>query len=155
MKQEHNNDQGNDDRFLNQTMFQSVDRFADQSSAVIAGDDLDSWRQRSFDLSQLLLDAINHVERVQPIPHDNDAAYGLAFAVPLRYAFADVRAEGNRTQILDEYGRSVLCHYGHVPQIIQRFQVAEAANHVACAAQFEHSSTDFIRARLHPINHGG
>ena len=40
MKEKHNDDQGNDDRFFNQAMFQSVDRFADQSSAVIAGDDL-------------------------------------------------------------------------------------------------------------------
>ena len=154
MKQKHNDDQGNDDRFLDQAMFQSVDRFADQSAAVIAGDDLDSRRQRSFDLSQLLLDAIDHVEGIQPIAHDYNAAHGLAFAVPLRYAFADVRAEGNRAQILDEYGRPVLRHHGHVRQIVQRFQIAQAANHVSRAAQFEHAPTDFIRARLHPLDHG-
>src|SRR6266478_5399575 len=107
MKQEHNNDQRNDNGFFNQIMFQRVDRFADQSPAVVAGNDLDSRRQRSFDLSQLLLDTVNHVERVQPITHDDNAAYGLAFAVPLSNTFADVRTEGNRAQILDENGRPV------------------------------------------------
>src|SRR6266849_3505045 len=135
-------------------MFQSVDRFADQPSAVIAGDDLDSRRQRSFDLSQLLLDAIDHVEGIQPIPHNDNAAYGLAFAIPLRDTFPHVRAEGNRAQILDEYGRPVLRHHGHVPQIVQRFEVPQSSNHVSRTAQFQYAATDFIRTRLHAVDNG-
>ena len=49
-----------------QVAFQCADRFADQSGAVIAGHDLDSRRQRPFDLSQLFLDAINYVESLSP-----------------------------------------------------------------------------------------
>src|SRR6266849_9338366 len=134
-------------------MFQSVDRFADQFPAVIAGDDLDSRRQRSFDLSQLLLDTIDHVESIQPIPHDDNAAYGLAFTIPLRYTFAHVRAEGNGTQILDEYGSPVLRHHRHVPQIVQRFEVPQSSNHVSRTAQLQYSTTDFVRTRLHAVDH--
>ena len=61
--------------------------------AVIAGHDLDSRRQRCLDLAQLLLDAVDHVQSIHAIAHDDDAADGLAFAIPLRDAFADVRAE--------------------------------------------------------------
>src|SRR5580700_9406004 len=135
-------------------MFQGVDRFADQSPAVIAGDDLDSGRQRSFDFSQLLLDAINHLEGVQPIPHNDDAAYGLAFAIPIRYTFPHVRAEGNRAEILDEYGRPVLRHHRHVRQVIERLQIAQPANHVSRTAQFQYAATDFIRTRLHAVDNG-
>src|SRR5437660_7177339 len=106
-------------------MFQSVDRFANQSPAVIAGDDLDSRRQRSFDLRQLFLDAIDHVECIETVAHDHNTAHSLAFTVPLGNTFADIWAEGNRAEIFDEYGRAALCHHGHVPEIIQRFQVTE------------------------------
>src|SRR5580700_322551 len=154
VEQKHNDDQGDNDRFLNQAMFQSVYRFADQSPAVIAGHNLDSWRQRSFDLSQLLLDTIDHVECIQPIPHDHNAAHGLAFAIPLRYTFPHVRAEGNRTQIFDEYGRPVLRHHRHVRQVIERLQIAQPANHVSRTAQFQYAATDFIRTRLHAVDNG-
>src|SRR5258708_40131343 len=133
-------------------MFQSVDGFADQSPAVIARDDLDSRRQRAFDLSELLLDTIDHVESIEAIPHDDNAAHGLALTVPLRDTFPDVWAEGNRTQILDEYGCSVLRHHRHVCQIIERFQIAQPANHVSRTAQFEYAATDFIRARLDAVD---
>src|SRR6266478_2641612 len=155
VEQENNNDQGNYDGFLDQTVFQSVDRFADQTAAVIAGDHFNSRRQRSFDLRQLFLHTINYVKGVETIAHDHNAAHGLAFSIPLGYAFTDVGAEGNRAEIFDEYRRSVLGHHGHIRQIIQRFQVAQPANHVSRAAQFEHSSTHFIRARLHPVDHCG
>src|ERR1700722_6155279 len=135
-------------------MFQGVDRFTDQFPAVIAGDDLDSRRQRSFDLSQLLLDAIDHIEGIQPIPHDHNATHGLAFAVPLRYTFPQVWAEGNRTQILNEYGRPVLRHHRHVRQIIERLEIAQPANHVSRTAQFQYAAPNFIRTRLHAVDNG-
>src|SRR5438046_3080026 len=126
MEQEHDNDQGNDNCLLDQTVLQRVYRFANQSAAVIAGNDLDPRRQGSFDLSQLLLDAINHVERVESIAHDDDAANGFAFAVPLSYPVADIGAEGNCSEILDQYWRSVLCHDRHVGQVVQRFEITES-----------------------------
>src|SRR5882724_13352880 len=142
VEQENNNDQGNYDGFLDQTVFQSVDRFADQTAAVIAGDHFNSRRQRSFDLRQLFLHTINYVESIEPITHDYNAAHGLAFSIPLGYAFTDVGAEGNRAEIFDEYRRSVLGHHGHIRQIIQRFQVAQHANNVPLSAQFEHPATN-------------
>src|SRR5438874_601671 len=154
MKQKHDDDQRNNNRFLDQAMYQRVYLFADQCPAVIARNDFDSRRQRSFDFSQLLLDAIDHVEGVQPIPHNDNAAHGLAFAIPLCDTFPHVWAEGNRAQILDEYGRPVLRHNRHVRQIIERLEIAEPANHVSRAAQFEYSSTDFVRARLHAVDDG-
>src|SRR5437899_6276832 len=106
MKQEHNDYQRKDDGFLKQTVFQGIDRFADQTAPVVAGNDFDSGRQRSLNLGQLLLDTVDDVERIEPIPHDHNAAYCLAFSIPLGYAFANVGAERNRAEVFDEYGRS-------------------------------------------------
>ena len=66
---------------------------------------------------------VDHIEGIQSVTHDHNAAYGLAFAVPLRDAFADVGAERDCAEILDEYRRSVLRHHRHVGQVIQRFQI--------------------------------
>ena len=52
-------------------------------------------------------------------------------------------------------GVSVLRHHRHVRQIIERLEIAQPANHVSRPAQFQYAATDFIRARLHPINDGG
>ena len=93
MEQEHNNNQRNDDRFLDETPFQSAYRCADESRTIISRHDLNSRRQRPFDLSQLFLDAINHVESVEAIAHHNNPAYCLTFTVPLSDAFADVRSK--------------------------------------------------------------
>ena len=155
MEQEDNDDQGNDDGFLDQTAFQGVNGFANQTGTVIAGDDLDSRRQRSFDLSQLFFDAVDHVQGIQPVTHDDNAAHRLAFAVPLRNAFADIRTERNCAEVLEQDRSSVLRHHRHVCQIVERLQIAEAADHVSCAAEFEHATADFIGARLYPVNHGG
>ena len=76
----------------------------------------------------------------------------LAYGIPLRYTFPHVRAERNRAQILDEYGRPVLRHHGHVPKIVQRFEVPQPSNHVSRTAQFQYAATDFIRARLHAVD---
>src|SRR5205807_679570 len=96
----------------------------------------------------------NHIEGIQPIPHDDNAAHRLAFAVPLRDTFPQVWAEGNGAQIFDEYGRSVLSHDRDVCQIIERLQIAQPANHVSRTAQFQYATTDFIRARLDAVDNG-
>src|SRR5712664_2507271 len=38
-------------------------------------------------VNQILLDTIKNNESIKPIPHDDYAVHGLAFAVPLRFSF--------------------------------------------------------------------
>ena len=70
----------------------------------------------------------------------------FAFALPLGYAFADVRAERHRAEIPDQYRSAVLRSDGNSFQIEQRPEIAQAANHVFGAAQLEHAPADLIRA---------
>src|SRR5262249_51323394 len=92
MEQEHNDAYGNDDGFLNQTVFEGIDRFADEFPPVVTGNDLDARWQRRFDLSKLLLNAIDYVKSVEAVAHDDDAADGFAVSIPLRYASTRVPA---------------------------------------------------------------
>ena len=79
--------------------------------------------------------------RITTMPADR-----FAFALPFGDAFADVRPEGDRSQIADQHGRAVLGRDGNGFQIAQRTQIAEAANHVFGPAHFEQAPADFIRA---------
>ena len=87
-----------------------------------------------------------------PLTHDDDAADGFSFAIPLRDSFADIGAEAHRSQIAQQDGRSVLAADGNRSQIIQRAQIAETADHVLRPAQIEHTTADFIRAHLYLVD---
>ena len=67
-----------------------------QPGAVISGDDLNSRRQRGRNLAELLLYAVDDIQRIHALTHDDDAADGFAFAVPLGDPFANIRAEATR-----------------------------------------------------------
>ena len=71
----------------------------DQPGAVISRHDFHAGGQRGLDLRELLLHAVDHVQRIHAVAHDDDAADGFAFAIPFGHAFANVRAEGDRAQI--------------------------------------------------------
>lgn len=53
-------------------------------------------RQRSFDLRQLFLDAINNVESVETVTHDHNATHCFALSVPLGHALADVEERASQ-----------------------------------------------------------
>ena len=65
----------------------------------------------------LLLDAIDDGESVLPKAHHHDAAYGFSLAVPVRHAAANLRAEGNTSQVADQNGHAVVRADGNVAQV--------------------------------------
>ena len=73
--------------------FQSIDGCLDESRPIVAGDDLDAARQSLLNLSELLLDPVDDGEGILPVAHHDDAADGLAVAVPFRGALAQVGSE--------------------------------------------------------------
>ena len=105
--------------------------------AVVAGNDFHAGWQRGFDIRELLLDAVDDIQRVHAVAHHDDAANGFSLAVPFGHSLADVRPEGDCSQVADQHGRAVLGGNGNGLQIAQRPQIAEAANHVFRPAQFK------------------
>ena len=83
------------------------DGVVDQFAAVVGRDDAHAFGQRGFDFLQLLLDAVDDVQRVLAVAHDDDAADRFALAVEFRDAAPQVRAEMHGADILHIDRRAV------------------------------------------------
>src|SRR5262249_8565278 len=70
-----------DDDFLDEFLFQSRDRPLDQIRSVVGSNKLDSRRERRRNLFNLLLNPLDHPERVFPVTHATPAAADLALAI--------------------------------------------------------------------------
>ena len=84
------------------------DGVLDQVAAVVSRHDAHAFGQRGLDFLELLLDAVDDVERVFAVAHDDDAADDFAFAVQLRDAAPEVAAEMHGADVLDIDRRAVL-----------------------------------------------
>src|SRR5207245_9501913 len=89
------------------------------------------------------------------VAHADDARNGFSLALPLGHAFPNIRTEGDRTEIANLDGSSVLRSDGHGFEIVQRTQITQTTNHVFRAAHFEDSPADFIGAGANLFNDGG
>src|SRR5260370_5219738 len=146
MKEEDNDDDADDDGFVKKVTLEGVEGRVNQSRAVVAGNDFDTRRQRGFCLNQFFLHAVDDIQGVHAVAHDDDARDGFAFALPFRHAFPNIGTEGDRAEIANLDGSSVLRSDGHGFKIVERTQITQTANHVFRATHFEHSSADFVCA---------
>ncbi len=74
------------------------------------------------------------------------------FTIPLGDAFSNVRAKSYAAEIPHQDRSPVFAAHGNRLKIIERLQVAEAANHVLRSAEVEHSTAHFVCACLHPVD---
>src|SRR5581483_83183 len=105
-EEDHDNN-GDDDHFLDESVLQVVDRTEDQLGTVVGADDFDSGRKARFQVVQLGFDTGDHVERVFPLPRDDDTGDGVALAVPVGNAAPQVGSEFDATHVLHAYRDSV------------------------------------------------
>ena len=107
------------------------------SRPVVCGDDLHAGRQPGFDLLQLRLHALDHLQRVLALTHDDDARHDLALAVPVGDAAADVRPQRRpRRRRATRTGTPPCCRRQHdVADVLGRLRVAAPAHHVLGAAE--------------------
>src|SRR5262249_18024105 len=93
------------------------------------------------------------IERVHSETHHDNAADGLALAVPLRHATADIRPEGYRSEVPDQHGDPVFARDGDRFQIRQRSQVTHAPHHVLRAFELNQPSAHLLRAVAALVDH--
>jgi hypothetical protein len=91
VEEEGNADEADDDGLGNEVPLQRVDRLIDQPGAVVASHDLNAGRERRRDLLELGFYAVDDIESVHAVAHHHDAAYGLAFSLPVGRAAPLVR----------------------------------------------------------------
>src|SRR5439155_5700285 len=99
--------------------------------AIVGADDLDPGRQGSSHLLELSLDAVDHLERVLPVPHHDDAADRLAVAIELDEPAPEVRTEMDPPDVADEKRRAVAVRPdGDLLDVLDRLHVPSPADQV-------------------------
>ena len=108
MQQKDDADQGDNDAFLGQRVFEGLDCAVNKIGPVIDRLDMNAFRQGRGDLGQLLLDAVDHMQRVLAVALQRDAAHRLALAVELGDAAALFGPELNARHLAQQHGRAAL-----------------------------------------------
>ena len=112
VKEEDKDDQADDDRFFNQGALQGVDGVVDETGAIVRRFDFDARWKRGCDLAEPGFYAVNHIEGVLALAHDDDTADGFALAVPVGNAIADIGAEAYGAQVANQDRSAVLAADG-------------------------------------------
>src|ERR1019366_188889 len=137
-----------------QRVFQILDGAQNQFGPIVRGDNLYTGRKTSLDVMELLLNAIDQLESVLPLPHDHDPGYRLPGSVPVRDAAPDIRPERYVAHVGDANRNSALIFREHdLADVVSRLRISTAAHHVLGAAEFHQSPADVIVAAAHCVHY--
>ena len=124
VQQEDQAHEGDNEGFLDELVFEILDRPLDQRRPVVDRDDLDAFRQALLDLLELLLDAIDHGQRIRTRPHHDDPADHLSFTVEFHDTAAQLRPLDQARDIPELHRRPVLGIDDDVAQLLEVLDVA-------------------------------
>ena len=101
--------------------------------------------------------ALDDVERVLALPHDDDAADGVADAVEVGDAAADVGADRHLRHVPHQDRRARLRRRpdDDALDVVDRLHVAAAAHHVLGAGELEQPPADLVVALADRVDHVG
>ena len=136
--EEEQDHQAHDQHLQHELVLQGVDRALDQLRAVVGRDDAHALGQRRLDLPEPLAHALDHGARVLAVAHDHDAAHGVAAAVEIGDAAADLGAERDLGHVAQQHRRPERVDAQHdLLEIGRRVDVAAAADHVLLARHLD------------------
>src|SRR5688572_1224270 len=102
----------------------------------------------------LRFDALDHLESVLALPHHDDAGYHLALTVPVGRAAPQVGAESDVGNLANAHGHSGGVGRDHdLTDVLCRFDVPAAADHVLRAAELHQPSAHIVVALPHRIDY--
>src|ERR1035437_8044888 len=102
----------------------------DKIGAVINRHHPHATRHAGLNFLNASLDALNHIESIAPLAHDDDPRHSLPTPIEIDCAAADVRTEYDTAHILDANRCSILRGEDRFFQVAGRSHIALAANHV-------------------------
>ena len=155
MPEENQNDENDRDDDFDDREPGAGNGTADEARAIIDGHDGDARRQARLNFLETRFHAVDDVESVAALAHDDDAGDGFASAVEVGRASADVGTEDDFAYVLDADGRSLGGGENCILKIFGGTNVAAAADHVLRAAEFEQAGAGFAVAAAHGFRHAG
>src|ERR1019366_407070 len=126
----------------------------DQFGPVVGGNYLHPGGKTSFNILEFLLDAVDYLQGVLSLAHDDDAGDRLTRPVPVRNPSTDVGSESYFAHVgyLDgDAARSLRQH--DLADVAGGLRVAAAAHHVLGAAEFHQPAADVVVAAAHRRHH--
>ena len=157
VKQEQDADQGDNENFFGQLVFERANRAIDEPRSVVRNIDRHIGRKPLLEEFELLLDAIDDFQGVFSIAHDDDAARDFPFAIALRKSAPHQRSDGDVGNVLDTDGGPALRvnHNRDVPDVINGLDVAKSAHHELHLPHLDHFSADIVVRVLNGhLDHG-
>ena len=155
VEQEDQADDRDDDRLLDQRVGQGLDGPEDQLRPVVRRDEADTvWKTQR---GNLRLERANHLQRIGADAHHHDATDGLAGAVPVGGAAANLRPVAHARDVAEPDGRAARTdRHDALLEILQLLDVAAPAQHVLATGEFEHACAHFrvgIADRSRDVGH--
>src|SRR4029453_6321703 len=144
--------QCDDDAFLDQLFAQRGDGTFDQIAAIVGWHDAHPGRQRRLDLFDFLFNAIDDVECVLAVAHDDNAADRFAASIELSHPAPDVAPEMDISDVLHVDRRTVLDFEDDVLNVLNFFDVTAAANVILGRCDLESLAADIGVAHLDRAN---
>ena len=146
MQQKDDADQRDDDALFGQRVLERLDRAVNQIGAVIDRLDCHALRQGRRDLGQLLLDAVDDMQRVLAVALQGDAADHLALAVEFGDAAALVGAELHARHVAQQHRGAALHLERDLLEILGVAQIAAAAHDIFGFRHLDHAAADIAVA---------
>src|SRR5271166_5686344 len=157
MPEKQHADHCDHDALLQQFFAQGTDRPINERAAIVSGNDANTFRQRGLDLLNLFLNTVNDLERVLPVPHDDDPADGLTLTVEFCDTLSQVRPQMYRADVL-QIDRNTFFHLENdILQIADAFDVAASTHEKLGSGNFKGLAPNIRVAfsnRIHDIADG-
>ena len=157
----HEHDDDRDQDFVFERIVQRAERLVDQTGAIVKGHDRDPRlapvrqlfaRQTGGDLGDLGLDAVDDLEWIRAIAHDDHPADGLRAALVER-STPQRRPKGDCSDFTNRDRHVVRRADDCVFDVLERLNQAEAAHHVLGAVDFDRARADVDVRLLHSLEH--
>ena len=111
-------------------------------------------RQSRLKFHQLRFYAVDHLQCVLALTHDDDAGDHVAFPIPIGNAAPQVGAKHHAANVANPHRRTARAGHEHNTFDIGRgFCVTAAAHHVLRAAEFKQPPAGIVIAAAHRLHH--
>ena len=154
MQQEYDADQRHDDAFLQQGLFQGINRTVNQFRAIIHRHHFRSRWQAGFQTLQFRFDLFNDIQRIFTAARHHNAGRHFPFAVQLGQTTPLIRCQFDLRQILHPDRRPIHGFHHQLTDIIQTAQITLRPHHKLGFRHLNDAATDIlivIADRLHDL----
>ena len=145
VKEKENCHERDDDRLFDEFSAQCSNRGVNQTRSVVSPDKAHAFRERALNFRHLLLDGLDHGERIRAVPHHDPAGDDLALAVEVRDPASQCRSDLHVRHIANCYRNAARrSSHRHPANVIDARESATSSHDVLRPAHLEHAPANIL-----------